>query len=62
LYIKSTDKYKPLPVDIFEDYADGLRINEKMLALGKFERIISNLGGHFGTVVTDRKKLKSNLT
>jgi hypothetical protein len=33
LYIKSTDKYKPLPVDIFEDYADGLRINEKMLAL-----------------------------
>ena len=63
LYIKSTDKYKPLPVDIFEDYADGLRINEKMLALGKFERIISNLGVHFGTVVTDRKKveIKSNL-
>lgn len=62
-FIKSTPKYKPLPVDIFEDYADGLRINEKMISLGKFEKISSNIANHYGTAVTDRKKVKvkSNL-
>ena len=58
IFIKSTQKYKPLPVNIFEDYADGLRINEKMISLGKFEKISSNVGNHFGTVVTDRKKVE----
>ena len=57
-FIKSTPKYKPLPVDIFEDYAEGVRINEKMLSLGKFEKISSNVGNHYGTVVADRKKVK----
>ena len=28
-YIKSTSDYKPLPVEIYEDYADGVRINEE---------------------------------
>ncbi len=55
-FIKSTPKYEPLPVNIFEDYADGVRINERMLTLGKFERISSNVGNHFGIVVTDRQK------
>ena len=56
-YIKSTPNYKPLPVEIYEDYADGIRINEKMISLGKFERISSNVGNHFGIVVTDREKV-----
>jgi hypothetical protein len=57
-YIKSTQKYKPLPVEIFEDYADGVRINEKMISLGKFERISSNVGNHYGIVVADRQKVE----
>jgi hypothetical protein len=57
-FIKSTPKYNPLPVDIFEDYADGVRINEKMISLGKFERISSNVGNHYGIVVTDRLKVE----
>lgn len=56
-YIKSTPSYKPLPVDIYEDYADGVRIIEKMISLGKFERIDSNIGNHYGIVVTDREKV-----
>lgn len=57
-YIKSTPKYNPLPVDIFEDYADGARIIEKMISLGKFEKINSNVGEKFGVVVKDRKKVE----
>lgn len=57
-FIKSTPKYKPLPVEIFEDYADGVRINEKMLSLGKFETISSNVGNHYGIVVADRQKVE----
>ena len=57
-FIKSTPKYKPLPVDIFEDYDDGARINEKMLSLGKFERISSNVGNHYEIVVADRQKVE----
>lgn len=57
-YIKSTPGYRPLPIDIYEDYADGKRINSKMLSLGKFERIHSNVGNHFGIVVANRQKIK----
>ncbi len=57
-FIKSTPKYKPLPVNIFDDYDDGARINERMLSLGKFERISSNVGNHYGIVVADRQKLE----
>lgn len=56
-FIKSTSSYKPLPVEIYEDYAEGIRINDKMLSLGKFERINSNVGSHYGIVVTDREKV-----
>ncbi|MEA5256784.1 hypothetical protein VB264_03240 [Arcicella aquatica] len=56
-YIKSTPQYNPLPVEIFEDYADGVVINEKMISLGKFERISSNVGNHNGIVVADRQKV-----
>jgi hypothetical protein len=56
-FIKSTSNYRPLPVDIFEDYADGVRIIERMVSLGKFERIRSNVGNHYGVVVADRAKV-----
>lgn len=58
IFIKSTPEYQPLPVEIYEDYADGVRINEKMLSLGKFEHINSNFKNHSGIVVTDRKKVE----
>ena len=57
-FIKSTPNYRPLPVNIFEDYADGVRINERMISLGRFERINSNVGNHYGVVVTDRLKVE----
>ncbi len=57
-YIKSTPEYAPLSIEIFEDYADGVRINEKMISLGKFERISSNVGNHYGIVVADRQKVE----
>ncbi|MFN0203853.1 MAG: DUF6896 domain-containing protein [Bacteroidia bacterium] len=57
-FIKSTPQYRPLPVEIFVDYADGLRINQRMVALGKFERINSNIGNHYGVVVADREKVE----
>lgn len=57
-FIKSTPKYRPLLIDIYEDYEDGLKINEKMTSLGKFEKISSNVGNHFGTVVTDRQRVE----
>ena len=46
-----------MPIEIFEDYEDGVRINERMLMLGKFERISSNIGNHYGIVVSDRQKV-----
>lgn len=57
LYIKSSPQYQPLPVEIFEDYADGKRIIDKMVELKKFEIINSNLENYFGVVVTDREKM-----
>ncbi|KUJ62685.1 hypothetical protein AR687_04585 [Flavobacteriaceae bacterium CRH] len=57
-FIKSTSDYKPLSVKIYEDHADGKQINDKMLSLGKFERINSNFGNHFGIVVRDREKVE----
>lgn len=58
IFIKSTPAYRPSPVAIYEDYGDGQRIISKMLSLGKFERINSNVGNHFGVVVTEREKVK----
>jgi len=57
-FIKSTPNYKPLPVKIYGDFADGRQINTKMLSLGKFERINSNFANHFGIVVVDREKVE----
>jgi hypothetical protein len=38
-FIKTTPRYQPMPVKIYEDYWDGCRILDKMVAIGKFERI-----------------------
>lgn len=57
-YIKTTNEYKPLPVGIYCDYADGKRILEKMVELGKFEYINSNFPDEQGIVVTDREKVE----
>ena len=57
-FIKSTPTYKPLPVEIFEDYADGGRINKRILTLGKFEKISSNISNHHGVVVADRQQIE----
>jgi hypothetical protein len=57
-FINTTPDYKPLPVRLFEPYDDGVRINEKMLAIGKFEIISSSISNHFGIAVTDRNKIE----
>jgi hypothetical protein len=57
-FIKSTKAYHPLPVKLYEDYADGVRILDKMLSLGKFEIVHSNVDNHYGVVVTDREKVE----
>lgn len=58
LYIKSTQEYQPLPVPIYEDFADGYRILEVMLKLGLLEKINSNIENHSGIVVKDREKIQ----
>lgn len=60
-FIKSTPEYEPLPVAIYEDYADGKRILEKMIALGRFELINSNIAQKHSAVVTDRVKVNVNV-
>jgi len=57
-YINSTTEYKPLPVLIYEDYWDGKRILDKMVQLGKFEVIKSNIPNTAGVVVKDRNKIE----
>ncbi|MGE8426977.1 MAG: DUF6896 domain-containing protein [Sphingobacterium sp.] len=57
-FILSSPDYRPLPIPLFDEYADGLRIINKMTALGKFEEIPSNVPGHTGIVVTDREKVE----
>jgi hypothetical protein len=53
LFINSTPEYQPLPVAVYDDYADGAAIIEKMLSLGKFEKIRSNMEHEFGIVAAD---------
>jgi hypothetical protein len=60
-FIISTPEYYPLPVAIYERYADGNKINNKMVSLGRFERINSIIENHFGIAVTDREKVEMKL-
>lgn len=50
-FIKSTESYKPLPIDIYEDYAEGCLILEKMVQLGKFEKMPSPIAGYEKVIV-----------
>jgi hypothetical protein len=46
-----------LPVPIYEPFHDGCRIIDKMLALGKFEKIAKpHQKDRFDVVVTNRDK------
>lgn len=58
LFIKSTPEYQPLPINIYENFADGYRILEVMVDLGLFESINSNLEHHSGILVKDRNKVE----
>ena len=55
-FIKSTPKFQPLPIQIYNEYADGRRILEVMLKLGKFEEVNSNIKSEKGIVVKNRVK------
>jgi hypothetical protein len=56
-YILSTPAYHPLPVAIYDEFHDGVQINNTMLSLGKFEQIPSILNGRSGIAVTNREKI-----
>lgn len=54
-FIISSPDYKPLPIEIYESYHDGLNIIERMIIIGKFEKINSTtFKGHTGTILKDR--------
>lgn len=57
-FIKSTEEYRLMPTQIYNDYSDGKRILDRMVELGKFEEIQSNWPNRKGIVVTDRDKVK----
>lgn len=57
-FIKSTEEYRPMPIEIYNDYSDGKRIIDKMVELGKFEAIQSNWLNRKGIIVADRDKVK----
>jgi hypothetical protein len=56
-YIKSTQSYYPLPIEIYDDYTDGKAIIDKMIDLGRFELINSNIPDKYSAVVTHRNKV-----
>jgi len=56
-FIKTTAGYQPLPVAIYEDYSDGHRILDKMVELGKLERIQTSFYDRDKIVVRDRGNL-----
>lgn len=60
-FIISSKEYHPLPFNVHSFYHDGDRIIEKMISLGKFERITSNIENHFGVVVVDREKVSIDI-
>lgn len=50
----STKSYHPLPIPILNNFEDGNRILNKMITLGKFEKINSNWSkGLKGIALTD---------
>jgi len=60
-FIKSTPHYKPLPVPLYEDHGDGFRIIEKMLSLGRFERVDPGNGFEPGVAAIRRTCADNNV-
>ena len=56
IFIRTTPKFKPLPVKIYDDFWDGGRILDVMLKIGKFEEIDSIMPKVKGVVVKNRIK------
>lgn len=56
MFIKTTPRFQPSPVPIFDYHQDGNRIFKVMVKLGKFEEINSNIQGKTGIIVSDRVK------
>lgn len=56
-FIKSTNQYQPLPVAIYEDFHDGVIINQTMLELGRFEKIAASIPGYVGIAASDRSNV-----
>lgn len=54
IFIKTNPDYQPLLFIIENNFEDGKRILKVMLELGLYEKICSNLPGHFGVAVKDR--------
>lgn len=51
-FILSTKLYRPLPFRFYNEYEDGKRVLQKMVALGKFEQL--NLNAREAILVRDR--------
>ncbi|MCU8651030.1 hypothetical protein OEZ66_39325, partial [Escherichia coli] len=56
-FIKSTPDWQPLPVAIYDDYHDGSRIIQQLLALGKLEKIPSPIPQYTGVAAVDRSNV-----
>ncbi|EEZ4382054.1 MULTISPECIES: DUF6896 domain-containing protein [Escherichia] len=56
-FIKSTPAWQPLPVAIYDDYHDGSRIIQQLLALGKLEKIASPIPQYTGVAAVDRSNV-----
>lgn len=57
-FIKTSNSFKTFPVDIYDEYNEGVIILKTMYELGKFEMINSNLPNNTGFIVKKRKKKK----
>ena len=56
IFIRTTPKFRPLPVEIYHDFGDGRRILDVMLKIGKFEEIDSIMTRDKGVIVKSRRK------
>ncbi|HBN3877449.1 TPA: hypothetical protein ROG45_004896, partial [Escherichia coli] len=56
-FIKSTPAWQPLPVAIYDDYHDGSRIIQQLLALGKLQKIPSPIPQYTGVAAVDRSNV-----
>lgn len=58
-FMKTTESYQAMPIEIYEDYPEGYLILEKMVKLGKFEKI-NTVAGHEKVIIRDRVGVLGN--